>query len=108
MQKNRTLSCLSLTKMDGSLDLVPRLHKGCPLLLGSWRKDSPGWEKCRGQMHGDLGLRVCVSCVASIYPMCCSVSLVRIKSDNYYYYVHPLQGLSLPESGCWLLLFSLT
>src|SRR4029434_1615948 len=21
--------------------------KSCPLLLGSWRKDSPGWDKCR-------------------------------------------------------------
>src|SRR4029434_6091256 len=31
---------------------------------GSWRKDSPGWEKCRRQIHGDLGphARVCVLC----------------------------------------------
>src|SRR4029434_9217812 len=66
---NRTLSCPSQTKMEGSLDLFPGRLKSCPLLLGSWRKDSPGWEKYRSQIHADLGLRVhvCVSCVASIY-----------------------------------------
>src|SRR4029434_1532625 len=86
MQKNRTLPCPSLTKMDGSLDLVPGRLKAahcswgpvcvcvcvgvgvracvcvcdlcgvwvysgvcdecCPLHLCSWRKDSPGWDKC--------------------------------------------------------------
>ena len=40
MQKNRTLSCPSLTKMDGSLHLVPGRLKAA---LGSWRKDNPGW-----------------------------------------------------------------
>ena len=29
---------------DRSLALVPGRHKGSPLLLGSWRKDSSGWE----------------------------------------------------------------
>src|SRR4029434_6032411 len=39
----------SLTKTDVSPHLVPgRLKKkDCQLLLGSWRKDSPGWDKCR-------------------------------------------------------------
>ena len=37
---NSTLSYQSLTKMDGSLHLVPGRLKAA---LGSWRKDNPGW-----------------------------------------------------------------
>ena len=37
---NITLSYQSLTKMDGSLHLVPGRLKAA---LGSWRKDNPGW-----------------------------------------------------------------
>src|SRR4029434_7556528 len=34
--RKRSLSCPSVTKTEGSLDLVPVAPKGCPLLLGSW------------------------------------------------------------------------
>src|SRR4029434_10805984 len=40
--------------------LGPRALKSCPLLLGSWRKDSPGWEKTEAKFTATLGLRVCV------------------------------------------------
>src|SRR4029434_5356315 len=79
----------SLTKTDGSSHLVPgRLKKSCPLLLGSLRKDSPGWEKAENKFTATSGLPacvcvcvcVCVSCVASIYArVCSSVSCVPLK-----------------------------
>ena len=47
-KKNRTLSCPSLTKMDGSLHLVPGRLKAAP--AGSWRKDSPGWENAENKL----------------------------------------------------------
>src|SRR4029434_453723 len=63
---------LSVPDQDGSLDLVPGRHKGCPLLLGFWRKDSPGWEKCRGKIHCNLGMRVCVCvCVVEVFIHLC-------------------------------------
>src|SRR4029434_10740384 len=84
MQKNRPLSCPSLTKTDGSLHLVPGHLKAAHC---SW---GPGGRTVRdGKMQSVNSQRAhaCVSCVASIYPrVCCSVSLVRIKSDKYYYY----------------------
>src|SRR4029434_9458517 len=61
MLKNRTLSCPSLTKTDGSLDLVPARHKGCPLALGALEKGQSRMGKCRGKIHCDLfGMCVCV------------------------------------------------
>src|SRR4029434_2281891 len=30
----------------------PWALKSCPLLLGSWRKDSPGWDKCMDVLSG--------------------------------------------------------
>src|SRR4029434_11191741 len=54
---------------------------------GSWRTDSPGWEKAEDKFTATSGLRVrvyvCVSCVASIYSrVCSSVSCVPIKPDK--------------------------
>ena len=79
-------SCPSLTETDGSLG--PRALRSCPLLL-----EDPGGGTIRDGLKAEVeftatsGLRVRVSCVASIYPrVCCSVSLVRIKSDKYYNY----------------------
>ena len=38
---------LSVPDQDGRFtSLGSRALKSCPLLLGSWRKDSPGWYKC--------------------------------------------------------------
>src|SRR4029434_5563114 len=48
---------------------------------GSWRKDGPGWVKCRAYIsqraHACVCVCVCVSCVASIKYTC--VLLVAIK-----------------------------
>src|SRR4029434_906638 len=73
-KKNRTLSCPSLTKTDGSLG--PWALKSCPLLLGG-----PGertvWYGLKAEITftATSGLRVCVSCVASMCSrVCCSVS----------------------------------
>ena len=76
----------SLTKDRRFTSLGPRVLKSCPLLLGSWRKDSPGWEKAEAKFTATSGLRVRVCPVSPPYitRVCCSVSLVRIKSDNYY------------------------
>src|SRR4029434_5032868 len=66
MQKNRTLSCPSLTKMDGSLHLVPgRLR--LPTAPGVLEEGQSGMGKCRSQIHGDHGLCVCV-CVCPVSP----------------------------------------
>src|SRR4029434_483464 len=69
MQKNRTLSCLSLTKMDGSLHLVPGCYKLPTAPGGSLRKDGPGWEKAektvnspRPQAYLHVCVCVCVLC----------------------------------------------
>src|SRR4029434_1760194 len=85
MQKNRTLSCPSLTKTDGSLHLVPGRYKPPTAPGGSLRKDSPGWEKAENKFTATSGLPacvcVCVSCVASIYArVCSSVSCVPLKT----------------------------
>src|SRR4029434_3028633 len=61
-KKNRTLSCPTLTKTDGSLHLVPGRLKGIPLLLGSWRKDSRGWENAEVKFTATSAcVCVCVS-----------------------------------------------
>ena len=52
------------------------MPKGCPLLLGSCRKESQGWEKCRGKIHCDLGLRVCVCPVSP--PNICTCVLLSV------------------------------
>ena len=79
MQKNKILSCPSLTKTDRSLDLVPGRHKGCPLLLAALEDRQSRMEKCRGKIHCDLfGMRVCV-CVLCRHPkmhMCVAVCRV--------------------------------
>ena len=87
----------SLTMTDGSLG--PRALKSCPLLLGgSWRKDSPGWEKAEITFTATSGLRVLVCPVSHPYPrVCCSVSLVQIKSDNYYYVLSGKLGHDSPS-----------
>src|SRR4029434_10692335 len=82
------LSCPSLTKMDGSLHLVPgRLKKSCPLLLGSWRKDSPGWDKCRSYIHkrpqACVCVCVCVCVLCRLHVFTCVA--VCCLCDNYNY-----------------------
>ena len=69
MQKNRTLSCPSLTKTDGSLDLVPGRHKRLPTAPGC-----PGGRTVQdGKMQRKNSLRplrhacVCV-CVCPVSP----------------------------------------
>ena len=60
----------SLTKTDGSPHLVPGRLKSCPLLLGSWRKDSPGWEKAETKFTNDLRPAcacVCVLCRLHVF-----------------------------------------
>src|SRR4029434_7531403 len=66
-KKNRTL--LSVPDRDGWFTWSPGAEKLPTAPGGSWRKDVPGWEKSRRQIHGDLR-PVCVSCVASIYNTC--------------------------------------
>ena len=76
MQKNRTLYCPSLTKMDGSLDLVPGRLKAAHCSWGSWRKDSPGWENAEEKF---TATSACVSCVATLNACVCCVSFVPNK-----------------------------
>ena len=86
MQKNRPLSCPSLTKTDGSLHLVPGRLKAAHCSWGPGGRTVQDGKKQRLNSQTTSGLRVCVcvSCVASMYSrVCCSVSLVPLKSDNY-------------------------
>src|SRR4029434_6979056 len=71
----------------------PRALKSCTA-PGVLEEGQSGMGKSRDyDTHYDLRpacacVCVCVSCVASMYSrVCCSVSLVRLKSDNYYYYI---------------------
>src|SRR4029434_9831386 len=65
------LNCPSLTKTDGSIG--PRALRSCPLLL-----EDPGGGTIRDGLKAEvkftatsgLRVRVCVSCVASIYNTC--------------------------------------
>src|SRR4029434_10535326 len=54
---NSTLSYQSLTKMDGSVHLVPGRLKAA---LGSWRKDNPGWGNAETKFTATSGLPACV------------------------------------------------
>ena len=79
MQKNRTLSCPSLTKTDVSLDLVPERHKRLPTAPGC-----PGGRTVQdGKMQRKNSLRprhACVSvCVLCRHPKCMCVSFVPVK-----------------------------
>src|SRR4029434_8180626 len=52
----------------------PRALKSCPLLLGSWRKDSPGWEKAENKFTVTSGLPACVCvCVLCRLHICTCV-----------------------------------
>ena len=56
---------LSVPNQDGRFtSLGPRALKSCPLLLGSWRKDSPGWENPEEKFTATSAC-VCVSCLAT-------------------------------------------
>src|SRR4029434_7840287 len=84
-KKNRTLSCPSRTETDGSLHLVPGRLKAANcswgVLGGRTVRDGKTQSVNSQRPQACVFVCVCVSCVASIYPMCCSVSLVRIKSE---------------------------
>src|SRR4029434_7096008 len=59
----RTEHSLSVPDQDRQFtSLGPRALKSCPLLLWSWRKDSPGWENSQTTS----GVRVCVDCIFPI------------------------------------------
>src|SRR4029434_8318990 len=74
-KKNRTLSCPSLTKMDGSLHLVPGRLKKLPTAPGVLEEGLSGMGKCRSQIRGDLGLRVFV-CVCLCVCVCVCVCVL--------------------------------
>src|SRR4029434_2212192 len=94
-------SCPSLTKDGQFTSLGPWALQSCPLLLGGplGRTVQDGKKSPRPQAY----LRVCVSCVSSIYSrVCSSVSCVPIKPDNYYYYYISLLGfLRQEETYCY-------
>src|SRR4029434_39311 len=67
MQKNKTLSCPSLTKTDGSLYLVSGCLKAAHCSWLPWR-DSPVWENAEEKFTATSAcvcvcVCVCVSCV---------------------------------------------
>src|SRR4029434_5032858 len=75
--KNRTLSCPSVSDTDGSRG--PRALRSCPLLLEGpgGRTVQDGKKQKINSPRPPAYLRVCVSCVASIYArVCSSVSCV--------------------------------
>ena len=77
----RTEHSSSVPDQDRRLkSLGPRALKSCPLLLESWRKDSPGWEKAEAKFTATSGLRVrvCVSCVASMYSRVLQCAVCRL------------------------------
>ena len=82
----RKNTLLSVPDQDGRFtSLGPRALKSCPLLLGSWRKDSPGWENAEVKFTATSAcvcVCVCVLCRHLIYArVCCCVSLCNITED---------------------------
>src|SRR4029434_7569243 len=74
MQKNRTLSCPSLTKMDGSLHLVPGRLKAAHCSGGVLEEGRSRMGKRREQINSDLRpvcVCVCVCPVSSPYLHVC-------------------------------------
>src|SRR4029434_6590745 len=81
LKKRTERSCPSLTETDGSLG--PWALRSCPLLLedpgGGTVQD--GKKQKINSLRPQAYLRVCVSCVASIYArVCSSVSCVPFKT----------------------------
>ena len=77
MQKNRTLSCPSLTKTDGSLDLVPGRLKRLPTAPGVLEEG----QSRMGKMQRKISLRPCVSlcvCVLCRHLKCTCVAVCRL------------------------------
>src|SRR4029434_549190 len=61
MQKEQNTLLSDPDQYGRFTSLGPRALKSCRLLLGgSWRKDSPGWEKAEITFTATSGLRVCV------------------------------------------------
>src|SRR4029434_9001820 len=87
MQKNRTLSCLSLTKMDSSLHLVPGCYKLPTAPGGSLRKDGPGWEKAENTVNSPrpqayLHVCVCVCVLCRLHICTCVFQCVVCTIKN--------------------------
>ena len=65
---------LSVRDRDGRFTWSPGAEKLPTAPGGSWRKDGPGWVKCRAYISQRLQacacVCVCVSCVASIKYTC--------------------------------------
>ena len=81
-QKNRSLSCPSLTKdWTRALGLVPGRHKKAAQCSFPVRKGSSGWVKSRGQFPPVTSSAcVCVSCVAA---QCTGVLCVLLCGKKY-------------------------
>ena len=71
----RKNTLLSVPDQDGRFtSLGPRALKSCPLLLGSWRKDSPGWENAEVKF---TATSACV-CVCVSPPNICTCVLLCV------------------------------
>ena len=77
-KKNRTI--LSVPDRDGRFTWSPGAEKLPTAPGGSWRKDGPGWVKCRAYISQRPQACVCVLCrLHKNTRVCCSVPLVAIK-----------------------------
>ena len=93
LQRNqRTEHSLSILDHDRRFTSPgPRALKSCPLLLGSWRKDSPRWETKFTTTSG-LRVRVCVLCRLHVFTcvLLCVACVMKVWTIINYYHSREL------------------